>query len=305
MQGAARCYDRMLAVSPDDVDGRAEWISRAAEHFEAVLFGAGDQLPTAWDPVLRAAAVEAARFRILQPDGYMSARAVLEAAMAAPPPQTPSDAWTDWRTAVQHLLIVAQTGSGDRAAARRTLRQASTGPPEGWIGLLAGLSEIAARAPDKARSEIAALQLEAAALGPDDASLTADQRGQRDRLVAVALAAAGRRAEALARFRQLIQRLPDEGDLLESYAQLLSAGNDRTSAEKALAQWRELLRRSRPQSPRWYRAKYGVALAHHQLGRPAEAAQMIRLLQQLYPVMGDTGLEQKFQDLLAKCRKAE
>ena len=106
------------------------------------------------------------------------------------------------------------------------------------------------------------------------------------------------------RLAQMIEpaAYPRNGAIQEEYVRLLLARNDRASLEAALAKGRELERNSPPQSARWFRAKYNVALAHYRLGNKQQAAKIITLLRLLHPELGGAEMKARFDDLLGRCR---
>ncbi|MDX1947774.1 MAG: hypothetical protein SFU86_20420 [Pirellulaceae bacterium] len=81
------------------------------------------------------------------------------------------------------------------------------------------------------------------------------------------------------------------------------AGTDKGSLTAALSQWRIIASRTKPRTPRWFKAKYSVALAQLQLGDPAGAATLLRFLLETPPGLKGTGWEEAFTKLLARCGK--
>ncbi len=73
--------------------------------------------------------------------------------------------------------------------------------------------------------------------------------------------------------------------------------------EKALAQWRIVAQGSRPQTERWFKAKYEVANLSYRLGDKQQAAQLIKYLQVTPPGLDATPLKRQFLELLEKCER--
>ena len=71
--------------------------------------------------------------------------------------------------------------------------------------------------------------------------------------------------------------------------------------ERALAQWRVVAQGSRPQTERWFRAKYEVAHLNFRLGDKAQAAQLIKYLEVTPPGLDATPLKRQFLELLQQC----
>jgi predicted Zn-dependent protease len=120
-------------------------------------------------------------------------------------------------------------------------------------------------------------------------------------LHAQALVDAGRIEEASSEFQQLAQDHPQDALIQEAYGELLLKSDNSAGREAALRQWRIIAQGTRPRTERWWSAKYNIALLHFQSGDPAQAAQLIRYLQQVPPGLDDSPLKQELLDLLARC----
>jgi len=105
-------------------------------------------------------------------------------------------------------------------------------------------------------------------------------------------------------YRQLVKARPQDAAVQEALAELLLSGTNATEWRESLEQWRRIAAKSQPRTTRWYRAKYGVASAEHQLGNHLAAAQLIRFLQATPPGLADTPLEPQFLELLRRCENA-
>ena len=104
-------------------------------------------------------------------------------------------------------------------------------------------------------ADIAALQLTViddllAQRDEIDEPLLADLSWRR----ATALAGTGRRGEAIAAWQALAEANPHDGGVQEELALLLMAGDDAEQLRAAADKWRQISSKSRPGSPRWYRA---------------------------------------------------
>jgi hypothetical protein len=102
-------------------------------------------------------------------------------------------------------------------------------------------------------------------------------------------------------YAKLARAQPDNGPILEGYADALLAGTDKASLDQALDQWRRIAARSKPRSPRWFKAKYSVALAQWKQGDKAAAAQLLKFTIETPPGLEGTGWQQAFADLLKRC----
>jgi tetratricopeptide (TPR) repeat protein len=111
------------------------------------------------------------------------------------------------------------------------------------------------------------------------------------RLRASALAAAGRRQEAIAAYAQLAEQLPDDGQVQESYAALLAGSDSAADLRAALVRWQQVEQRSRPGSTRWYRARQARIELLRRLGDHEAEEKLLRLTRLLYPDWDRRGAE--------------
>jgi hypothetical protein len=231
-------------------------------------------------------------------DGYADAEALLTKALIALP-----DAEPQQRETAHALLVVALAGQPKkRDEAAQELAKLGGDSPQQLLAMLDGLTRLAREAQPKVRSQLAALQLQGLELlQAQTKQLTAEQRVALARIEAEALAASGQRDKALAAYERLAKEQPASAAIQEGYAAALAAGSDRNELTKALAQWRVIAARTKPQTERWFHAKYEVAALNFRLGDKAQAAQLIKYLQATSPDLAGSSYEKKFADLLRKC----
>lgn len=118
-----------------------------------------------------------------------------------------------------------------------------------------------------------------------------------------ALAAAGRIDEAKRMWEAHARRSPHDGDLQEEYARFLSSQADAGSLQAGIAKWREVEKMSAESSPRWYRARLGLAQAFLKNGDHARAAQILELTAALHPDLGGPELKAQFDQLIKLTKK--
>ena len=82
----------------------------------------------------------------------------------------------------------------------------------------------------------------------------------------------------------------------------LTQAGDKSSAQSALQQWREVERRSKPGSERWFKAKYYLAALYHQSGNDARAIQIIDVTRELHSELGGPEMAARFNALRKQCR---
>lgn len=296
---SAHCYNQLLTQARDSGDPAERTAEAAAQRFEEVVVGSDNRLPQRFSPAQRQAALHAARLRLqFTTQGFAAAQRLLEAALA-----DAADASASWKSQARSLLVVAQAGAGNLDAARQTLQRLTGGSPAAQLEMLRGLREVGQLAQPKVARQVAMLQLDVARrLRVQAGELSATGRVNLDLIQAQALAAAGYEDDARGLLAKLSEQNPDHAEIQLSYARLLLRDADPQSQRTALDQWRNILRRSRPQSPQWYEAKYALAVAHYRLGERERTAQMIELLQAVHPEMGGAAMKRKLLQLLERCR---
>jgi hypothetical protein len=268
-------------------------------YFRMAIAPPDEPLPLQFSDTDRTAALGGARLLLqLTTDGYSAAEELLRGALLGSPHES-----APWKQSAQALLVVALAGqSSQRGEAVQIVAQLGEDSPAQLLEMLGGLTELAHASSPEVKAELAALQLSALErLRPQRAKLEAAQQVALARIEAEALVAAGRRDEALAAYEKLAQEQPHSAAVQQGFAELLSAGQDRATMERALAQWRVVAQGSRPQTERWFRAKYEVAHLNYRLGDKAQAAQLIKYLEVTPPGLDATPLKRQFLELLQQC----
>jgi hypothetical protein len=128
--------------------------------------------------------------------------------------------------------------------------------------------------------------------------LAGDGPTRLDRYHASALAAAGHSAEAITIMQRLAEQFPRDGAIQEEHLRLLSQTNDRATLTRALAGWREMEKKTKRGSSRWFTARYAQAEALYRLGKSEDVAKLIELTRVLHPELGGDALRTKFEQLL-------
>lgn len=300
IRATARCWQRRLSEMPDDEQSREEKANEAASWFDNVLPGDSGQPPGQWTEAQRVAVIEAAKIRLTYTkSGFAAAKGVLDAAL-----KNTEGASDQWLSEAQMLQVVALAGLERRDEATDVLRRLSGGNESGLMEMIEGLRSLAAGASDDVRRDLANLQLTALDLiKPLTERLSPADRQTVQTVHAEALAAAGRRDQALPQYERLASAQPNSGLIQEGYASLLQQNGDRESLERALAQWRTVASRSPPGSDRWYRAKYGLAEVQFLLGNKDRAASLIKYLETLHPELGGDEMHRQFRALLRRCEQ--
>ena len=292
--GVARCVKPVISAAIAKGQRTDELAQDAAKYFENVVRGGASDWPARFNRVAQEATLAAARIRLQNvPGSETKVEELLNTAMSRAAEPTPN-----WRQEAQMLSVVALAMQGKANEARKLIGHVTSGSPAQLLTLLTGIHQASEASSGAQATAMAQLQLDVIQLlEPHEAKLKADQRQALARRKADALAAAGRRDDALALYDKLAAANPKDGRLQEAHAQLLLEGDNRSQLELALARWRSIERRSKPRSARWLRAKYALALAHLKLGDKAQAKKVIALARVLSPELGGASMKQQFDAL--------
>lgn len=301
LDGLARAWAIVLDTDAQTAkkvpDDRA--MRDAAKFYRGLIAPANEPLPRQFTAQQRQIALAGARLLLLHTKtGYAAAEELLVAALDGS-----ADAPAQWRNAAQSLAVVALAAQPRKQAeAEQLIAQLGANNPRELLEMLHGLTTLSRTAGDNVRRDLAKLQLRAIELlKPQMSQLEAPQRTALAMIEATALAASGQRDLALAAYEKVLKTNPNSGALQVGYADLLSSGGDKPSWEKGLTQWRIIAQASKPQSERWWQAKYQVALLSYKLGDKAQAAKLIRYLQVTPPGLAASSLEKEFLALLKQC----
>ncbi|MBI3839995.1 MAG: hypothetical protein HY288_18900 [Planctomycetia bacterium] len=295
VEAAGRCYATYLSELRRNDNANVQLAKEAARYFEQIT--APVRGPQGATPATRAAALAAASLWLKEtPDGAARAEQILNAALAnagAPP---------DWQAIARSLLVPAVAAQGRIRQAEELLKEIPVGPIERSLAMIDTLAELIDRAAAHRRRPLAALQL--IAIGDllarrDELDPIALQRVTR--LKATMLAEVGRSAEAIEILEGLAKQNPRDGQTQEDLASLLTASEESATLKLALAKWRDVALKSRPGSPRWFRAHYGLARTYLNLDHPAQARWAVKQVESAHPDLGGAQMKARFQQLLAEC----
>jgi tetratricopeptide (TPR) repeat protein len=295
IEAAGRCYAQRLAESRGQVAEHERLAGEAVGYFERVIAAAKSRPKD--DAAARAAVLSAARVALADlPQGAARAEGLLSTAL-----RRNADSPPEWKTAARGLLVAALAENGRTDDAEKLLQQLPIDATAEALAVAQLLGDARGRSEKEAARKLARLELTVL----DDLLLARDKINSKAlpgiaRQRAAALAAAGRRAEALASLKELVRENPRDGQAQEDLAGLMADG-DRESQKAALEQWRLVASKSRPGSPRWLRAQYGLARTQLELGNPQQASKLIKLVAAAHPDLGGPPLKASFEELLEAC----
>ena len=109
--------------------------------------------------------------------------------------------------------------------------------------------------------------------------------------------------QAIQVYRNWAKQRPNDERTQIRLAQLLLGSQLVASQSQALAQWRLVAQRTRPETDGWFQAKFGLAAAHFRSGDKKQACDIIRLTQSLHPAMGGDKRKAEFMQLLNQCEQ--
>jgi tetratricopeptide (TPR) repeat protein len=297
VEASGRCYAGWLLQLRQANKPSTQQAADAVRYFEQIVGAAGSK-PRELTEAQRAAALIAARLWLLEvPNGATHAEELLHqslgSAVGAPPA---------WKTAAQSLEFLAVAAQGRTADAETLLARIPMGDTADALAMAATLGELSRRAGGHRKRGLAEMRLRVLddlAAKRDDAK--PEERTQISRQRAAAMADAGRRAEAIATLEALAVDNPRDGQTQEDLATLWTDSGDAAELGKAGSKWREITLKSRPGTPRWFRANYGLARTQLESGRAADARATIKRVESAYADYGGAELKFKFQELLGQC----
>jgi hypothetical protein len=202
LAAASRQHLEQLAAADENL---VEPAAAAIARLRAVLATKDGSLPETWTAADRTAALAAAELMLAYQPGEAATAEKLLAAAWAGSLDASADADAEWKSAAQAQLVVALASQPDRHdEALGTLSKLGAESAEQLAAVIESLAAVRERSRPEARQPIAKLQHAAiAARAPQRAELAADVRQALDRAEAAALAAAGRRDQALQAYRTL------------------------------------------------------------------------------------------------------
>jgi predicted Zn-dependent protease len=297
LEGAKRCFIQVLDDEADKEVKLAEAVRLLQQHY---VDAQGRYLPHQ-----RHAAMIAAHLRLrFARDMTVAELQSITSLMQSFLDDEPGAGNLQWRDRAQSLLIAVLARRENWSRAEHELRGLQHALKETWFDLLALITTHHPTAIGGKQQELGRLQLAVLErISMTAQELTAEEQLQFARWQADALMRTGGFSQAQVVLKPLVEQHPHDGQLQETYAQSLLQADSPAVLQRALAQWRIVLRRSPPQSSRWYRAKYAIALAYFKLGQSQRTAEMIKLLAALHPDLGGDETRTQFLDLLAKCKR--
>lgn len=301
----AMCNDWMrLVTEASEGKSQGDLADRARESLDEILATVSSEEATKWQQPLQQVSMTLARLHLQYGGKPERAQQILESLRRSFEEGGEGES-AAIRAEAEALLVVAMASQpAKQAEAQALVQQLAAASPASLMEMIEGLARIEARSKGGTNKALAELALQAVrTLETRRSSLSATQQLRLDTIAASALATTGQRAEAVSRYAKLAQANPNDGAIQEGYARLLLEGEDRASWQAALDQWRRISSKSPPQTERWYRAKYSVALAQYRLGQKEQAAQLIRFMIETPPGLANCPIEREFQELLAKCQR--
>jgi hypothetical protein len=280
---------------------RAQLLASATQFLQRIITGKENRWPETWSDLQRDTAVDLARLYLRYSDPSSPyAEQLLTAAIRGSDDASGDEVQT-WRAEAQSLLIAALTKRGKTAEAQEVAKLLANPPPDVMLETLDILDELKATPTDGAKppfdlaqgspfdkaqgkQAVGQLALELAQLvEARHTELDGEQLARLDRYRAGALATTGDWAGAATQYAAIAQASPDDGEVQESYAALLTQSDSPEHLRQALVRWTAVERRSRRGGERWLRARRARIELLNRLGEQAEAEKLVRLTRLLYP----------------------
>jgi tetratricopeptide (TPR) repeat protein len=291
----SRCYEAKLAeLHARGQDGQA-LANDALAALERILSSARARGVKS-DAAARTATLSAARIWLTElPTGAFPAEQLLQDALKAD-----TAAPADWQTSAWRWLVPALVMQGKGGQADQLLDAVTKSPAEA-LASLEVLSLVRRRqaGSDGARKLVVVeLRLEDKLL-ERRAELDGETLRSVQRRRAITLAETGKRQEGLAALQAMADEYPRDGQTHEDLANLLMAGND-GDMRAALTKWTQVAEKSRPGTPRFFRAYCGLAQTQLKLGQRRAATATVQAVADKYPQLGGVVMKPRFEQILAE-----
>jgi tetratricopeptide (TPR) repeat protein len=278
----------------EDAPGRSALANEAAHALQPVITGMNNQWPTKWTDLQRDLALILARIQLVHvQDGAVYADALLGAARASAPRDS-----DDWRQRAAGVQMAAKAVLGQTESAEPLLDELAGASAQVKTDVVLCLGEVLASASEPAQEVIGRFVLQIldgvqSAENPlDDAT-----RLRLAHVGAQSLIATGRRAEAVAAYRDLVALAPGDAAMHEQYAALLAGNQSSDDRQEALRLYHEIEQRTKPGGPRWMRARLARITLLARLGEADHARKLLRLTRAVHPELGGADFGPQFEAL--------
>lgn len=213
--------------------------------------------------------------------------------------------WLRLEQTAEQLLIVSLAGQDRITEAHQALGALTAADPEAALAVLDGLSDIATAAQPERRATLGDLQLKAAEeVQKRRAELSPAGEQRLDDCLAQALVAAGRPLDAVRAYRRLLERAPQDRELLARAARGIAELGAPDAVREAKSLWRRLETLEARGSTAWLAARLEVARCCQQLGELDECRKLLAVTRVLYPDLGGPDLKPQFDQLEAAVKSA-
>lgn len=208
------------------------------------------------------------------------------------------EGWLRLLQLARQLRIVSLAGQGRIDEARQLFDSLAVTEPSTLLGLLQGLSRLAAQIPEARRAALAHLQLETAQrLRDQRGELTDEQRRVLDECRADAYLAAGNLVDAIAVYETLFAGVSGDLSRTRLLAELLQRQGTPVSLGKAKSYWRRVERAEKPGSDGWLEARLQIATCAARSGEIEEARKLIGVTRLVYPELGGEQRRRQIEQL--------
>jgi hypothetical protein len=279
----AQCYGSQLQA----VDGggeaskaeRAQLLTSATQFLQPIIVSKENRWPASWSEVQRETTLELARLHLRYSKRSSAYVEQLLTAAVRWGGAADDEEVALWRGSAQALLVAALARRGRVNEAHSVANELHNAPPAALVETLDYLEGSAAEPQAVGKLTLKVVRL----IDAWHNELDAVQLAKVDRHRAAALAATGDWAGAATQYAAIAAASPDDGEIQERYAVLLSQSDSQEHLRLALAQWSAVEKRSRRGGERWLRARRARIEILTRLGDQAEAEKLVHLTRLLYP----------------------
>lgn len=297
VEGVVRCSFKQLEALPED--SRTALGQTTVDYLNSVIFNANGQLPQRWSEAARTALLASCEIQLqyLGQDPRQVER-LLQASLQGSP--RPADQWQADATTLLLMAIAAQPGR--QQDANRLIASIQDSSPERILSLLRSLDQLSITASPTLQQAYARLALDVLrASSSAIQSLSPADRVELKAIEAWARLRQGDSAQAISMFRQLAGAHPNQAEIQQGFARLLTAVGTPDALQQAIDQWRKVGSRVARDSDSWYEARYQLAYCQLRKGDRQAAAKLLKYVQAVSQVQ-QSEWASRYAALLEQCR---
>ncbi len=210
-------------------------------------------------------------------------------------------ATSDWCVDGRLALLCEYVRTRKSEDVSRILKQLETTSPEKWLDVFALTDRLSPLPLSEKEARLRLRVLDHAQRYVSD--LSDSQRATWELYRCRSLAASGQVDQAAQACRSLLEGGSRNRVVAELYAQLMSSMRSPEDAKEAVSAWRNVVAHSRPESQKWYAARFQLIVAVARTGETQRASEMVRMIEALHPEVREGEMGEQLLDVKRKLER--